>query len=514
MKTRYSWRNGRGLGLAVTVAFSIAAITSCGKPMSSVTNAQRNEQSIGGADAQTNFADLINNYALGKPKHHPWAGYWWPYTDNGIAAGTYGGGLSPAGKYDAARGHQTHAQDWEVQNHGSRAPDVKSWTGHCNGWCAAAALYDEPTHSETVNGITFTVGDIKGLLAEAGMYADADFYGHRVDSVQDMYSPKYTDTVPDQYFLVLTNYMGVHQQPILIDRYTTDQIWNQPVLGYQIDYPKPSDYMGEDPSAPGVYRIHINSTVWWANDSGVIPDIITPEFDFQDASVNGMPVIQSRTLGCEIWLDGPVVFDNSGRIIKSGNVIVTRNGDYDVGGAWDNQNFISSEGWPDYMWVPFSIVTPTTKGQTDENPWVEIKWLEQHLENRDYPNGLDDATTHGGNIDPAPHPLPSVSPSPSPAHGSGSHNSGSSSSGGHSGCSIHNLPACLGIGGGGGINTDPESEPQPSNDAYPSWDEGSGGNAGESSGGSSGAGSSDSHSGSSSSGAEGSHSGEASSDFN
>lgn len=447
----------RGIGGVVTTAFSIGLITACGKPATSVTEPQREEQFLGGSDAHTNFAELINGYAQGKPKHKPWAGYWWPYTDNGIAAGTYGGGLSPAGKYDAARGHQTQAQKWEAQYHGSRAPDVKSWTGHCNGWCAAAALYDEPTHPETVNGITFGVGDIKGLLAEAGMYADADFYGHRVDTWADVATPKYTDTIPDQYFLILTNYMGINRQPVLIDRYTTDQIWNQPVLGYQIAYPSPGDYMGEDPSVPGVYRIHLQSTLWWANDSGVAPDTLTPEFDFQDYG----NLIQSRTLGCEIWLDGPVVFDPStGKIVKSGNVIVTRNGDYFVGGAWDNQNLISSEGWPDYMWIPFSIVTPTTKGQTDENPWVEIHWIEEHLENKDYPNGKDDDTNHGSNIEPAPAVLPSVSPSPVPSP------SGTPGSSPHAGtrtdCSFENLPACFGLrGGGGSIVDQPMPMPHP-----------------------------------------------------
>src|ERR1700677_2115164 len=60
----------------------------------------------------TNFKDLINNYAQAKPKREPWAAHWWPYTANGIAAATYNG--SPAGKYDAARGNTTHAQQWEV----------------------------------------------------------------------------------------------------------------------------------------------------------------------------------------------------------------------------------------------------------------------------------------------------------------------------------------------------------------------------------------------------------------
>src|SRR5690349_15081389 len=62
---------------------------------------------------EKNFAYLINNFQQGKTEPTPWAGFWWPYTKNGIASPTTGG-ASPAGKYDAARGGKTHAQAWEV----------------------------------------------------------------------------------------------------------------------------------------------------------------------------------------------------------------------------------------------------------------------------------------------------------------------------------------------------------------------------------------------------------------
>src|SRR5579885_2120070 len=98
-------------------------------------------------EGEKNFAVLINNYLKGKPEPTPWAGYWFPYTENGIAAGKLG---SPAGKYDAARGHKTNAQAWEVANHGAGVKGVQGWWGHCNGWCAAAALFPEPHKPSTV----------------------------------------------------------------------------------------------------------------------------------------------------------------------------------------------------------------------------------------------------------------------------------------------------------------------------------------------------------------------------
>jgi len=60
-------------------------------------------------EGERNFAQIMNKYAKGRPRKTPWVGYWWPYTINGIASGRYSGGISSAGKYDAARGNQTGA---------------------------------------------------------------------------------------------------------------------------------------------------------------------------------------------------------------------------------------------------------------------------------------------------------------------------------------------------------------------------------------------------------------------
>ena len=351
---------------------------------------------------ERNFANLINNYAMAKTTPTPWAGAWWPYSANGIAAssGEPGvGGGSPAGKYDAARGHKTHAQEWEVGNHGSKVPKLQGWWGHCNGWCAAAALFPEPNKPMTVNGITFGIADIKALLSEAGMEASADFFGERVDTAADYYTPKYDDTVPNQYFLVLTNYIGKLNQGVLIDRFTGDQIWNQPLGGYKFEYPRPEDYLGADPNAPNVYRINLTSTIWWLRDD-VSTYVQTQPFNYEDSDT-----VQSRVLRLELWLDAPVVFGADGQVVSSGDLVLARKGDYIFGGQWKNGDGKFNDTHPDYMWVPYSILKATDYANKD----VDIDWIRDHIL-----AGKDDTSVQPGHVDPIPTPTPSHSGGPTP----------------------------------------------------------------------------------------------------
>ena len=407
------------------LAILSALTTSCGKNTDAeeaeAAAARKSRATPGVLSGEKNFATLINNYAQGKSDHVPWAGYWWPFSGNGIASGMAGTGGSPAGKYDASRGGKTKAQEWEVRNHGSGIPKLQQWWGHCNGWCAAAAIFDEPREAKRVNGITFEVADIKALLSEAGMAASYDFYGNRPELERNGrdHQLAYDDVVPDQYFLLLTNYVGKAKIPLLFDRYTGDQVWNQPLAGYKIHYPKPADYIGAAPGAPNLYRINILSTVWWAEDA-VPPGVLTETFDYaptppgEDGADMREGSFSVRTLKSEIRLDGPVVFGADGKITSSGNVVVTRhpeNPKFVIGGAWKGG---SMDSHPDYMWIPFSINRPEETNadgtpQTDSNTQVDIEWIRNYLL-----KGIDEPNVTPAPVPSVPVPHPSASPVPIP----------------------------------------------------------------------------------------------------
>src|SRR5205085_1724032 len=127
-----------------------------------------------------------------------------------------------AAKYEAAHG-ASGAQSWELSHHGSSVPGLQNWWGHCNGWAAAAVLFAEPHATMPVGSTAFGVADQKSLLSEIAMEVDAAFFGSRANS-DGSSDPAFQDIYPDQWFLVMTNYMGAGL-PIIIDRYTGLQVW-------------------------------------------------------------------------------------------------------------------------------------------------------------------------------------------------------------------------------------------------------------------------------------------------
>ncbi|MBC7690139.1 MAG: hypothetical protein H7222_00065 [Methylotenera sp.] len=312
-------------------------------------------QGSGEVTGDKNFAQLMQSAAQGSVRPSPWAGYWWPYLDDGISIA--------ARLYERSIG-KSGALSWEAQHHGSRVPGVQSWWGHCNGWAAAAVLFEEPKSSKAVNAVSFGVAEQKALYSEAAMEVSADFFGTRSNS-DDSSDPAFQDVFPNQFFLVLTNYVG-HGFPLLMDRYTGQQVWNHPIAGYKIAPVQPSDSLGSDSRAPGVYRALVTVTLWWSRDD-VEGGHVTEAFSFADTAS-----FQSRTLKMEVWLDAPLVFQGT-TLKSSGNIILPRQGRTVTGGAWRNGGLAEVNSHPDYLWVPHAVM----KSTGFSNPYIDPVWLNQ-----------------------------------------------------------------------------------------------------------------------------------------
>lgn len=325
---------------------------------------------------ERNLAKIVNANSSAIVKPTPWASWWWSYGGGGISG--------PARKYDQvyqnylrSRGVDTtnyqSAAEWEGSKHSPRAPLYEGWFGHCNGWSAAALNYPEPREPLTIDGVTFSVGEQKALLSESWMEFSGDFVGRRVNDKGDFSSDRFWDVAPAQFTLILANIVSGGNRGIVIDRYTGDQVWNQPLVAYKFNPIKPEDYLGQHPAAPDVYRVNMSAQITWADDN-VGRDEVTAPYDPSKANSH---FFKSRTLNYELWLDAPAVFDASGRLVSSGNIMVTREDDRYVGGFWKNGSDPAAlvNSHPDYMWTPFAI-----QGSTGyKNERVDDHWIHDHI---------------------------------------------------------------------------------------------------------------------------------------
>lgn len=377
---------------------------------------------------ERNFGFLMNNFRQGKPRVDPWASSWWPFKYYGVANGYFNfGNLSPAGKYDAVRGKAFYAQDWEAYHHGPLVPYLEPWWGHCNGWSGAAALFPEPQRPVRVNGVVFTVADIKALLSEAAMAPRSEFFGNRVRDAREWGGPRYRDVVPGQFFLILTHFMGLQQRTVVIDQDTGPEVWNQPLAGYRFERPTRADYVGLMPGSSSIYGIRLTARIWWMRDN-VWPGVTTPPFDFPGSDTD---TVESRSLKLELWVDAPIEFDASDNIVSSGNVVVQSDGKESwIGGRWlevslDGARWFPADDnckqcWPDFMWVPYGFNSgreyeQSSPSQEEINPYVDLDWIVKYLLGPS-DEVIDPAGLPEPNVRPAPPiPLPSPSPSPSPS---------------------------------------------------------------------------------------------------
>jgi hypothetical protein len=203
------------------------------------------------------------------------------------------------------------------------------------------------------------------------MEVNADFFGHRADTNLDTSSLAFQDIFPNQFFLVLTNVVG-NGNPLIMDRFTGNQVWNHPIAGYQISPVRPEDSLGADSSAPGIYRVLVSTQVWWLKNN-VDPGTLTEPFTFSDG-----PSYESRILRYEIWLDAPIQFGADGNVSGSGKVVLVRRGESVLGGAWRNSDLDMLDSHPDYLWIPHSVTASTGYS----NPQLNSQWIISNFRSR------------------------------------------------------------------------------------------------------------------------------------
>ena len=194
------------------------------------------------------------------PGSVPWSGYWYPLRDDTEQASVFDG---PLAKYDqwVKAAHPTDvvttsALQWD-RDHRDNA--TANWEGLCNAWAAASILLTEPfadrTHGKTVNGVNFTVSDLKALAVKSfETPPEQKIIGQRNDGGPGV---DYQDLYPDQFHRVLQAELFQKHQAFIMDTDPNVAVWNYPV--YSTDIRIEADAV--DP-----HVMHVSTMVVWADD--------------------------------------------------------------------------------------------------------------------------------------------------------------------------------------------------------------------------------------------------------
>jgi len=208
------------------------------------------------ADSVPDWATVpeLPPFASGEAARTPWSGWWWP-SNQALGRTMFAVG-GPLDKYDQyigrALSYNPGTRAWEQRENNFPG---SGWAGHCNGWAAAALLEPEPTAPRTELGITFGVGDQKGLLS----------YYHFADAARWSFGAGGT-TPPEEFQRVLLYWLGADPAKGFVLTYEMGggEVWSYPV--YRFD----SSWQA-DPTVP--YRWRVKTTLWMA-EMEVPPDFV------------------------------------------------------------------------------------------------------------------------------------------------------------------------------------------------------------------------------------------------
>ena len=163
---------------------------------------------------------------------------------------TYYGCAGPAAKWQSKEFQGGGDMHDGIDNDGDGTTDdrgsngdvdgIATWWGTCHAWSPASLTTPEPQKAVTVNGVKFEVGDIKALIQNSYDSTSAVMLGGRCNSKEIMHTvtgsanEACSDVNPGGLHVIMTNFLGVAQLPLVEDRTANYEVWNQPVVGYEI----------------------------------------------------------------------------------------------------------------------------------------------------------------------------------------------------------------------------------------------------------------------------------------
>jgi hypothetical protein len=117
---------------------------------------------------------------------------------------------------------------------------IQTWWGTCHAWAPAALMMPEPQRAVELNGQRFEIADIKALVQNIYDRTSAVMLGGRCNAKEITHGPdtsandECADINPGAFHVVMTNFIGIANLPLVEDRTANYEVWNQPVVAYEV----------------------------------------------------------------------------------------------------------------------------------------------------------------------------------------------------------------------------------------------------------------------------------------
>ncbi|MBF0363416.1 MAG: PKD domain-containing protein [Oligoflexia bacterium] len=237
---------------------------------------------------------------------------------------------------------------------------IPTWFGVCHAWAPAAIMEKEPIRPVSINGVEFKVNDLKALLTYGynsglktkfiSLRCNLDDSNITYDEYGNPTNPECKDTNAGTFHVIATNYLGILKESFVEDRTFDDEVWNQPVRGYQIS-------LQEQVSASVANQLlGVSGSTYNFNLQAVSLYHVKMRFFYigeSNSNVDGnlAATIDSYTNGDDY--EYILELDSVGKI---------------VGGEWIGT---SKKKHPDFLWLPYEK-TPTVVSGIN---WNDVKYM-------------------------------------------------------------------------------------------------------------------------------------------
>ncbi len=266
--------------------------------------------------------------------------------------------LSAAELYDIATGDYNFSLTKKVL--GMNSPNDLWWEGICHGWALAASNYPEPQKVVVTNKdgvkVPFGSSDVKGLLSlhdafnSRGLYtrigarcgAVGKVEGEAFEEDGDIGAPsekaanskECRDVNAGAFHAVLASMIGINSQGFVADIDRFNDVWNQPVKGYDSQIIGSEELTAQDIKEGVVSKVRVKTAMTYGDELEFYSEELEKEYAAKNEHVGW--VSKDPVTGTAMQTDSVRNYEYVLELNAAGDII---------GGEW------ISESRPDMLWM-------------------------------------------------------------------------------------------------------------------------------------------------------------------